>query len=1179
MANEIQPIAEIPEQQIPQEEIITETEVSEPIVAPEPPNKSILKSKDGRLFSFKQLIDNNYTPERIQSGIDKQSLTVVGDITDNDQQYKSSDGRMFTYKDLVGAGYDADRIDNGIANGKLSIVEKKSPSPSSLMPTNGSQAGVSPSTTTIQETAVEVGGPGPEPEPSLVDWLASKRLPYDKQSRQKLAELYKIQGYDFSEAKNKELLDYAKTDYELGGNVKQLNYTNDDQGLTKYAQDNGLQYDGSLQSKKQLLADAKTKVGSTKDIQDLVSYAMTFGNLDVSDFSSPESKQKLTDVLGKEAQSLGIQNFNIQDPKSLADLAEGVRTKTNKIEGLYENMQYIKPVSVPTSITEVVETIGLPSDMQSRAKLAVQKGVVQNEAEYVGNGIQNTKLINALKPQYFKIKFAKNLQDVANTVGVKNFDPSNMGSLNDLSSKINQKVGGIKEQYTVFNKEKGDYEKNGRPMGWDFDTYIKFKYNKNKFSQPNLERGYEYRPTKNGVVKFKISEEEQKKYDTMPYLGAMNPTQQKENAKQMGVPLSTYQGIQLAALKGDYTAFADLPQFQKYLKPSRSAMIKSTEFTDEGKKEINSFISDPGNYLRIQKEKGLVNETEIKNQADEYNRKFKGAVFAQMLSTLPPGEAESSGFAGISKILNPETAQNFAEYLWNNAWAGATQVAGGLYGMVGEDLPAAVLDIFTDHKTDRSVSNFLKNDLRESLTFNLRGYDKVFANDYILSAAGAVANMLPAALINPSGVPVGFVALGYAGGMDAINSTPEGQKLPEYQKMVFAYSNGIMQGVIAKMGIDKIFGNASNKLAINTTISTIREAEAKNIILTPLTFEKLATAKLNSIKTTATSLAGHMGTGATFGLAMSANDKLLKKLMNESLGKDVFELPSMKLPTKFNDIFNAKAYGEGWGEMLAEVRQGALMGGIGASIPMLFSKKQSELKTKIMQADTPEALNKLREQINDKALGNITLDQRETLNKIIDEYSTYNSKIPLSIINIPTRVRIADNLKRRDGLVDELNELMKKKETEDPAFQEGLSEQINGVQRLIEDINKEISDIYSGKKKEPVIITQETQDLVQATDLPTEMTPEVVKVAEDNGITVDENTTPQDVVNEVKNKIGDSTPIVLESVYSKIKNFESVIADAQRRLKENPEDTQATQDLAQAQIELDQIKRDPRKVF
>jgi len=1177
----MQPMANEPQVEIPQEETITETQIEAPIASPEPTKKPILKAKDGRLFSMKQLMDASYTPERIQSGIDNGNLTEVGDITDHDQQYKSADGRVFNYKDLMTAGYDTDRIENGISNGKLTIVEKKSPSPSLLIATNGSQDGVSPSpsTTNIQETKV-VSEPTPEPEPpqNLVDWLASKKLPYDKQSRQQLAEKYGIQGYDFSDNKNKELLDYAKTDYELGGNIKQLNYTNDDQGLQKYAQDNNLQYDGSLQSKKQLLDDAKTKLGSKKDIQDLVNYAVTFGNLDVADFSTPEAKQKLTDVLNKEAQTFGIQNFNLQDYKSLGELAEALRTKTNKIQSLYENMQYIKPVSMPTSVTDVFKTIGLPSDKQSIAKLAVDKGVIQNESEYVGNGIQDTKIINALKPQYFKIKFAKNLQDVANTVGVKNFDPSNINSLNDLSIKINTQVGGIKDQYAIFNKEKGDYEKNGRPMGWDFDTYIKYKYNKNKFGQPNLDKGYEYRPTKNGLQKFKITEEEQKKYDTMPYLGAMDATQQKENASRMGVPLRTYQGIQLAALKGDYSAFADLPQFEKYLKPSGTIMKKSTEFTDEGKKEINKFISDPGNYLRIKQEQGELDKVEIQRQNEEYDRKFKGAVFAQMLSSIPP-QFEKSGFEGISDILNPETASNAVGYLWNNAWGGLTQMVGGLYSVVGEDLPSGIINIFSDQKTDRTISNWLKNDAREGLTFNLHGDEKRFADDYILSAAGAVANMLPAALVNVSGVPVGFMAQGYANGMDSINSTPEGKNLPEYQKLVFAYNNGIMQGLIAKMGIDKIFGNASNKLAVNTTINTIKKAEANNILLTPLTFEKLATSELNSIKTKALTLASHAGTGATFGLAMSANDKLLKKLLNDSVGRNVFETPSFKLPTKFNDIFNAKAYGEGWGEMLGEARQGALMGVLTGAGPASFNKVQSELKTKVMQADTPEALNKLREDIKNKANQSLTPDQRQTLNKIIDEYSTYNYKIPLSVINIPKRIQIATNLIRRDGLTKELNDLMEKKKTEDPAFHEGIDSQIAGIQKLIEGINKDISDLYTNQKSESAIITKDASDLVQSTDIPQEMTPEVQKVAEDNGIEVDENTTPQDVVNELKNKIGSEAPVITESVDLSIKNYENTVADAQRRLQENPQDSQASQDLAQAQIQLQQIKADPVRYF
>ena len=1027
----------------------------------------------------------------------------------------------------------------------------------------------------INEPAKDV-----EPQLNLVDWLKSKNMPYDKETRTKLAEKYGIQGYDFSDTKNNDLLDYVKTDYDLAGNLKELNYANDDQGIQKYAQDNGLQYDGSLQSKKAIIDNATPKVKSKKDVQDLVSYAVTFGNVDVKNLSPEEAQSKLSENLTKEAQGFGIKNFNLQDPLSVSELAKNIRVKKANLEAIYKNIQYVKPIGAPQGIVEVLQTLNMPSDMQSRAKLALQKGVVANESEYIGSGAQNDKLVELLKTDYQKAKFVKNVNDVAKEFGFKKFDINNQQDLKNLSTKLSSTAADRQSQYLQYKRDKKDYEKNGAPLGMDYETYKRYKLNYNKFGrESNTDAGYEFVASQGGMVKRKLSDAEKQKYDDLPvmlYPPSRELERQKNNAKLLNISLSQYQGLQMMIMHGDYSFFEKIPEF------AQLAKTNPKEFRNKAKE----FLMYPDEYQRQKKQ--LFEDEQRAQRLRDLDAYGKQVVEEDKRSKQK--EDQASGFGGLKYIFSgdlgqlPDRLNNLAGYLWNNAWAGATQTAGGGIGFLEKGL-SPVTNLFVKGQfvpsSSTATADEIQNVWAPALTVGLHGKDEIFAKDLITSATGSLANMLPSALISPGGVPVGFAMQGYGNAMKEIESSPDGRNLPQIGKELYGVSNGIMQALIAKVGIDRIFGaTASRKLAINTTINTIKEAEANNIILTPYTFEKLAMSKLNALKSKAFEIASHGVTGGAFGLAMTLNDKALKAIMNFSTGKNIFEKADFSIPKDFASLYDANAWGKTIAEMIESTRQGALMGMIGSGAPMMFNKKESALKTEIMKADTPEALNKIKEDLNSEAEARkFSTQEIESLNKIIDEYATYNDKIPDNIINPNLRLEVAENLKRRDGLVEDLNQLIESKKTQDPAFHEGIDIQINGINRLIEEINKNISDINTGKKVEPVVVTKDAIDLVQSESVPTEMTAEIQKVAEDNGINVNENTTPQDVVDGLKNKIGAEEPIVRENVDAIINNYESTVADAEKRLQENPKDSKASQDLANAQIELENIKKDPVKYF
>lgn len=315
-----------------------------------------------------------------------------------------------------------------------------------------------------------------------------------------------------------------------------------------------------------------------------------------------------------------------------------------------------------------------------------------------------------------------------------------------------------------------------------------------------------------------------------------------------------------------------------------------------------------------------------------------------------------------------------------------------------------------------------------------------FNNNFWTSALGGITESLPG-ILSPSGS--GLLAQAYDGGLQAINSSKEGQALPESTKTIFAGGLGAAQAVIFKLGLDKIFGKQSTKVASNLAIRTfsklISESEAP---ITAEAFESALNAAGNDLKSQVIKAGGKIAssaaTGAVMGGAIEGTNILAKEIMNKSQNKNIFE------PTS-------------WGQKVSQIAHAAASNAVGGGLlgiaALPFSQTRNYIAEKVADAKSSDDITALKQELAAKS-PEMTPEETQQLNGLIDQYVRVNSKIPDTV---PNRKEAAEKIIEREDIQNEVAKKQDEAANVDEAFKPAIHDEINALNGRANEINQEIA--------------------------------------------------------------------------------------------------------------------------
>ena len=343
-----------------------------------------------------------------------------------------------------------------------------------------------------------------------------------------------------------------------------------------------------------------------------------------------------------------------------------------------------------------------------------------------------------------------------------------------------------------------------------------------------------------------------------------------------------------------------------------------------------------------------------------------------------------------------------------------------------------------------------------------------YNKEFFTSALGSLAGMAPmmvSGAIAPETlgytVPAQFGLVGYDSGLEMINSTEEGRKLPESTKSIFGAAVGTANLLLMKANLDKILGNASEKVAKDLAIKTIRDLSQSGTKVTMDVFEQVLKQNAQGLKNKAIDLGGKLtqtaAHGFLFGTAMESSNQLLMEATNKLTEKQIFDPIS---------------WGDRVGQILesgAHLATGNLILG---SVTMPFSRVRNYISQKVSEAKTQEDIDVLKsEVINSADKGDLRQDDINGLTSLIDQYTEISKKIPESIPQQNKKETIDIIFKR-----NELENTIKQKEEElkniDIAFKPEAEQELNLLKTKFDDLNQEIINKSRGIVTEPEVISK-----------------------------------------------------------------------------------------------------------
>lgn len=329
---------------------------------------------------------------------------------------------------------------------------------------------------------------------------------------------------------------------------------------------------------------------------------------------------------------------------------------------------------------------------------------------------------------------------------------------------------------------------------------------------------------------------------------------------------------------------------------------------------------------------------------------------------------------------------------------------------------------------------------------------KQYEKEFITSTLNAAISTVPM-MISPYGA--GLVLGGYDIGLQTINNTKEGKKLPESTKTIFAFGVGTADALIEKIGLDKIFGKQSKKVAINLAIKTISELiEKTKVPITKEVFESALEQGVKSLKQKVINAGGKISKGASIEFLTGASQEtvniLAERITNLSQDKQIFEPQSM---------------GKAVGRVLSSAGQEAAVGGLLGGVSIFTSKTRNYIAEKVAEAKSEEDIAKLKDEVLVQAQkNNIGAEESNQLVQLIDNYSKINSKIPSDVEN---RREVIEKINERNELKKQIDQKKTELENADDAFKPNIQKELDAMQGRYDEMNEEVISASTTKEAAP----------------------------------------------------------------------------------------------------------------
>ncbi len=407
-----------------------------------------------------------------------------------------------------------------------------------------------------------------------------------------------------------------------------------------------------------------------------------------------------------------------------------------------------------------------------------------------------------------------------------------------------------------------------------------------------------------------------------------------------------------------------------------------------------------------------------------------------------------------ASIEDRRKASKRLKYFWNQATGGIGSGAGGL----ADPIYQLLLSIAPKDPTitnEQALKNFREEGLptiRTALTELVgaqvpKNQEEQYNKEFFTSAIGGLAASVPA-MISTKGV--GLLFQSYDGGLKNINSTEAGKALPENVKTVFGLGTGLAGFALEKVGLNKIFGKQSSKvangLAAKTLVDLVKKSDGP---ITTEMFEQALTASAKSVKDKFLAAGGKIKSAALVefatGSAQEAANILAEGIVNKTQGQ----------------VFEPTSWGEKFSRVLYAGAQEAVGGGIMGASSIPFAQTRNYIAEKVAAAKTPEDIASLKSEVLSTTEGAaLSKEEAQRLTNTIDNYVRVNQKVPA---DAPDRKVTVEKIIEREGLEKEIEKKKVEMESLDAAFQPELKQEIEALKNRSEVINQEINPTENGE--------------------------------------------------------------------------------------------------------------------
>jgi hypothetical protein len=486
---------------------------------------------------------------------------------------------------------------------------------------------------------------------------------------------------------------------------------------------------------------------------------------------------------------------------------------------------------------------------------------------------------------------------------------------------------------------------------------------------------------------------------------------------------------------------------------------KFPEFFSVEKKNLGGTISPTGLQSPLPEDKSII--TKVPKETSPY---LKGLDFNTVTDAIKADKTEKDkNNSSIGALYN--FAIGSLSKLGTGALSRMAQSVPSSMGSVGGG-PSGTNAISTDERTQaahalgsaagefidkaRSKSSSKENEAEKEFDISKGFGHNIAALGYQLPA---LAVDLTAGALTSGG---SFFAQGEGSAIQELKDNPKASELTPGQAAGYVMTQGFVNGMLMKLGFDKIFKSTGisdlvgKKIASEVTSELIdkgTKATAKDIQDAVL---RKATQFMNKAKNVGIKTATGAATGGVISATQSASNDAIKLLVDKSAGKDVF-----------NDKDIEEHFGR---NLLNSFAQGSATGGFLGLAHGTLENTNKAIRSKIAEAQSPEDIANIKQNINEEVeKGNITPQEAEAANIKIQDYAQIAAKIPEEISS-DRKYAIIGGIEQREGLKNKINEAKTELDNADESFKEQQSANIDLLKGKLEQTHDYINSLITGEE-------------------------------------------------------------------------------------------------------------------